>query len=263
MPILAADRMMNSACRARNCCVGSNLPRPSIRASQTSMRTVASSRALDPRSGVENNRIVDLFPQRIGDYGSDDFAGKRLQKRVAAIGFEAKGTGHGPLGNEPAAIPKHVDVDLDVPNRQESFGSSVRDGAFLNFILSVPREGGIACDLSLPLFGEGRRPRLTTKALWRLRLVSLRHRLPVLADRDQITCLLTLQAEYLYLWISLLAGQKGPPLLSKGTSGHGKGPVPTPAKEHIANLEQIVYTSSPGDFGAAASGVCRPAESWS
>ena len=37
--------------------------------------------------------------------------------------------------------------------------------------------------------------------------------------------------------------QKGPPQNSKGTTRHGKGPVPVPGKEHIANREQSMYTA--------------------
>ena len=46
------------------------------------------------------------------------------------------------------------------------------------------------------------------------------------------------------------------PRISKGTSGDGKGPVPAPRKEHIANREQIVYiaiSSSLGRQGVALS----------
>jgi hypothetical protein len=38
--------------------------------------------------------------------------------------------------------------------------------------------------------------------------------------------------------------QKGPQENSKGTRGYGKGPVPPPAKEHIANEEQIMYIAA-------------------
>jgi hypothetical protein len=58
---------------------------------------------------------------------------------------------------------------------------------------------------------------------------------------------------------------KGAPRNPKGTSGDGKGPValrtpPLFEKEHIANLEQIVYSSLSSQGPRRH---CRSTESWS
>ena len=44
--------------------------------------------------------------------------------------------------------------------------------------------------------------------------------------------------------VLLKKDQKGPSRFSKGTNGDGKGPVPPTQKEHIANIEQIVYIAA-------------------